>query len=262
MLPLTDIISNIIVFYSGGINSFFAAQRVIESYEKDKVRLVFTDTKQEDEDLYRFLVETSNYLDVPLTWLSEGRDVWQVMNDVRLLGNTKYDPCSRVLKRQYARSYIEKNFKWRNTLLVFGIDWSEDHRINSIRDHYFPYKCLFPLTQKPFNTYQYYFDRLLSMNISIPQLYKHGFTHNNCGGFCIKAGKAHFRRLLNNLPERYAYHEEQEQLLIKRLNKVGRIGILRHTVKGRKTYITLQQFREMEETEEEKEDVGNCGCFT
>ena len=46
-----------IVFFSGGISSFFTAKRVAEKYGKERTRLLFTDTLYEHEDLYEFLKE-------------------------------------------------------------------------------------------------------------------------------------------------------------------------------------------------------------
>lgn len=67
-----------VVMYSGGIGSWAAAKRVIEKRGTDNVILLFTDTMIEDEDLYRFLHETSNQFGCELVWLSDGRDPWQV----------------------------------------------------------------------------------------------------------------------------------------------------------------------------------------
>ena len=54
-----------VVSYSGGLDSFIAAHRVVEKYGPEDVRLFFMDTKTEDEDLYRFLDETSRFLNCP-----------------------------------------------------------------------------------------------------------------------------------------------------------------------------------------------------
>ena len=70
-----------IVSYSGGLSSFLCALRVQE--EQGDPVLLFLDTKTEDEDLYRFLDDTSKFMDVEVTTVADGRDVWQVFNDVR-----------------------------------------------------------------------------------------------------------------------------------------------------------------------------------
>jgi 3'-phosphoadenosine 5'-phosphosulfate sulfotransferase (PAPS reductase)/FAD synthetase len=55
-----------IVMYSGGKASWLAAYKVKEAYPEDLIQLVFTDTKTEDEDLYRFLEEGAEALELPL----------------------------------------------------------------------------------------------------------------------------------------------------------------------------------------------------
>ena len=95
-----------IISYSGGLGSFAAAKLAVEKYGQKNCCLVFTDTKTEDEALYRFLNETAKALGVELKILADGRDIWGVFNDVRFMGNSRIDPCSRVLKRELFRKWI------------------------------------------------------------------------------------------------------------------------------------------------------------
>lgn len=86
----------------------------------------------------------------------------------------------------------------------------------------------------------------------------------NCGGFCVKAGQAHFKHLLETRPEVYDMHERAEQRLIRKLglNHKGFIKIQRNNVIH---YYTMRQFRELLESrrvEVDKLDVGGCGCFS
>jgi hypothetical protein len=88
-----------------------------------------------------------------------------------------------------------------------------------------------------------------------------GFQHNNCGGFCIKAGQAHFARLLHKMPERYAFHEEQEQKF--RREKGKDVAILRDRIGGDTKPMTLQAFREGIQSGGlfDQDDEGGCNCF-
>ena len=70
-----------VIMYSGGKASWLAAHLVANKYSESDVKLLFTDTKTEDEDLYRFLYEGAEALDLPLVHLSEGRDIWEVFKD-------------------------------------------------------------------------------------------------------------------------------------------------------------------------------------
>ena len=104
-------------------------------------------------------------------------------------------------------------------------------------------------------------ENLVSDGIEIPRLYRLGFSHNNCGGFCFRAGVGHFKNLLEEMPDRYKYHEQKEQELLQYLNRKD-ISILRRTRKGIKKNITLKQLRtENNFTQDELFDIGGCGCF-
>ena len=53
--------------------------------------------------------------------------------------------------------------------------------------------------------------RFAELEIDIPRLYKEGFKHNNCGGFCVKAGMGQFAHLYKVNPRRYLEYENKEQ---------------------------------------------------
>jgi hypothetical protein len=101
---------------------------------------------------------------------------------------------------------------------------------------------------------------LRAEGIEPPRLYRLGFAHNNCGGFCVKAGQGHFALLLEAMPERYAYHERREQELRDHLGKD--VAILRDRHGGETRPLTLREFRERRQAGEPCDlfDIGGCGC--
>ena len=129
-----------VVMYSGGIGSYFAAKRVVEKENIDDIILLFTDTLTEDEDLYRFINETTKEIGATFIRLCEGRDVWQVFKDSRYIGNSRIAPCTRILKQEPARKWIKHNFKPDEVTLYVGIDWTEIHRLDKIKKNWSPYK--------------------------------------------------------------------------------------------------------------------------
>ena len=247
-----------IVSYSGGLGSFASAHLTLQKH-KD-VELIFTDTKTEDEDLYRFIDETVKALGCKYTVLADGRDIWQVFNDVKFHGNSRIDPCSRVLKRELFRKHVEKNFDPKDTTIVFGIDHREAHRMEAIQRNWSPWLTEAPLTTTKLER-EDILDILDGLKIEPPRLYEMGFAHNNCGGFCVKTGQKQMKMLLEKMPERYAWHEEQQEKLFKNLGKEH--GFIRRTVDGELKYLSLKQFRELLQSGE-KADMFNqegCGCF-
>ena len=248
-----------IVSYSGGLGSFMTAYKVAQKVDKEDIVLLFTDTKTEDEDLYRFLEETSTYFDIPITTIADGRDVWEVFNDVSFMGNNRIDPCSRVLKRELARKWMEAHHPPEESMLYFGIGWDEIHRMDAIKKNWEPYTTAAPLVDEPTDRRDI-IKVLDSIGIKPPRLYELGFAHNNCGGFCVKTGQAQFLALLNAFPDRYRHHEEAQEKLFE---KIGHHGFIRITINKEKHYFSLRQFRRYVEGGGQIDmfDVGGCGCF-
>lgn len=289
-----------VIFYSGGIGSYATAQRVIEREGKENVTLLFTDTKMEDDDLYRFIDESVKHLGCEYIYLADGRTPWEVFEDTKFLGNSRLAKCSHVLKQKVADDYIKEHYKphkpdyilekinkgkeiiylqdesekekrkleWERderlpAILYLGIDWTESHRQAAPIYNYAPYEVRFPMCDEPYIDKQQMIQDLEDIGIRQPRLYELGFAHNNCGGFCVRAGQGHFKNLLDKLPERYKEHEEKEQYMRDLLGKD--VSILRKQKDGVRYNVTLREFREDVEKNDEKNvdmcDIGGCGCF-
>jgi 3'-phosphoadenosine 5'-phosphosulfate sulfotransferase (PAPS reductase)/FAD synthetase len=244
-----------VVSFSGGVCSFWAAARVIEKHGAANTTLLFADTLIEDEDLYRFNREASAYLGVPITRIADGRNPWEVMRDVRMIANSAIDPCSKHLKRQLLDRWHREHCLEMTTTIYLGLDWTEGHRLKRTRAALAPWNVEAPMMWEPFWDKTRMFCELTKIGIEPPRLYKMGFPHNNCGGFCVKAGQAHFAHLLRTMPDRYRWHEEQEA---KMRELVGDHSIIR--MKGQP--VSLREFRELIEAGKEYDPLewGGCGC--
>ena len=248
-----------VVQYSGGIGSWGAARRTIERFGAENTTLLFADTQIEDEDLYRFLNQTEADLGIEITRIADGRNPWEVFRDVKFIGNTRIDPCSKVLKRDLLRDYIEEHFDPADTTIVLGIDWTEIHRLERAAPRWEPWELWAPLCEAPYIDKDELLANLTAKGIAIPRLYTLGFPHNNCGGFCVKAGQAQFAKLLEEFPERYKRHEEEEAETITVLGKD--VAILRDRRGG--TTKPMKTFRERlgkDHDDYDAEEWGGCGC--
>lgn len=230
-----------VAHYSGGLSSHLAAHRAIEEYGVDNVTLLFADVKGEDDDLYRFIREGSSVLGAKLVTVSDGRTIWQVMRDERFLANSRVDPCSRVLKREVLDRWVAENAP--DAVHVVGYTACETGRAERLRTKYGG-RIRFPLMEPPTITKAQVLPefRELFPDIAPPCLYLMGAEHNNCGGACVKAGHAHFRWLLENLPDKYAEWEREEESMRQFLDRD--VSILKDRRGGEARTITLRQFRE------------------
>lgn len=251
-----------VVMFSSGAGSWAAARRVADTYGTANLYLVFSDVLGEDEDNYRFLKEAAADIGGELVWLKEGRTIWEVFRDNRFLGNTRLANCSKFLKQQPARAWLDEHCDPRSTTVYVGIDWSETHRLPAVQRSYEPFEAKAPLTEPPYVEKRDVLSALRARGIEPPRLYELGFAHANCGGGCVRAGQGQFAHLLKVLPERYAEWETNEQSLREHLD--ADVAILRDRTGGTLVPLTLRTFRERMEAGGEQLDlldIGGCGCF-
>jgi hypothetical protein len=233
-----------------------------------------------------------------LVHLKDGRDIWQVFKDDSFLGNSRLANCSKFLKQRPARVWLEANCDPASTTLYVGIDWSEEHRLGGVRlayahglegcyrgrckslwgrtgerhegpgchrllGHDKQWQVEAPLCSPPYTDKAAILADLRQRGIEPPRLYALGFEHANCGGGCVRAGHGQFAHLLEVMPERYAWWEQQEQELRDHLGKD--VTILRDRAGKTTTPLTLRAFRERHEAAPEQTDMfdlaGCGGCF-
>ena len=250
-----------LVFYSGGIASWATAKRVAKKHGTKNLKMLFTDTLIEDADLYRFLDESAVNVGGELIKIADGRTPWEVFKDVRLLGNSRLDPCSRILKREMATNWVKEHYPNPDDVVLYiGMNWDEEHRYKRSAQFWKPYEVQATLLDKPHLMKDDMITWLNREGIKQPRLYDLGFPHNNCGGGCIKAGQAHFRHLLKTLPDVYAEWEEEEEKMRQFLGKD--VTILRYQENNERKNITLKQLRNRDESQIDLFEWGGCGCFS
>lgn len=247
--------------FSSGKGSWAATRRWADQHGTDGLTLLFADTNTEDQDNYRFLEEAAADIGAPLVRLSDGRDVWQVFRDERMIGNTRLSTCSRALKQRPARRWLDEHAS-PDAVVIVGIDWTEEHRLAAISRNYAPRRVAAPLCEPPYLEPEQIAAALADRGIRPPRLYGLGFAHANCGGFCVRAGQGQFVQLLRTFPERYAHHEAEEEAVRSMLGKD--VAILRDRRGGQTRPLTLRALRERAQSTPEQVDmldVGGCGCF-
>lgn len=166
-----------------------------------------------------------------LYWLADGRTPWEVFRDTRFVGNTRADPCSRVLKRELVRDWLHARFEPGECTVYLGLDALEVARVDRARPYWAPYDLQAPLCEpavvdgrRVLPTKEDMRAEAEASGLEPSELYREGFPHSNCGGFCVKAGHAHFEMLLRRHPRRYDWHARQEEA---RRAELGDVAVLR-----------------------------------
>lgn len=248
------------ISFSGGLGSAVSALAAHEA--GFEFTLLFADTKIEDEDLYRFVDDVSSAVGVPVTRLCDGRTPWQVFEDKRYIGNTRTAHCSSELKTKPIKTWLDQNAAVDEPL-VLGMDWSEQDRIDRAVARWSPRPVISLLNE--LNVWRPDYAKILArFSIKPPRLYDLGFTHNNCGGFCVKAGKKQFALLKNVFPERYAFHAAEMDRVMQSIGSTAR-PFLRHTHNKTTQYLTLNEYEKVlvaGADQQEDFDFAGCGCFT
>lgn len=229
--------------------------------------------------------------DIPeLAWIADGRSPWDVFFDEKVIGNTRIDPCSKILKRELGLSWITANCDPSVTALIFGIGWDEEHRFRTdrpdpktgkhrgVQPRYselgWPHVEA-PLLSKPWLTDIDLRAWARLEGLPVSPSYGEGFDHDNCGGGCVKAGEGPWAHFLNVRPDSYRIWEGHEVAF-----NASRPGRRRQTVlapervvgtddKGRPIYkrvpISLTEFREQIEAGAQIDlfsgQRGCGGCF-
>jgi hypothetical protein len=247
------------ISFSGGLGSAISA---ILAYEHGlDFNLIFADTLIEDEDLHRFNLEISQAVDKKIITLTDGRTPWDVYIDKRWIGNTRTAHCSTELKTKPIRQWLDAN-ALPDDPLVLGMDQSELDRLARAQKNWGrPVISLI----NDYKMWRPSWDaKLAEYGIERPRMYKAGYEHNNCGGFCCKAGLVQFERLYRNNPDRFAYHEKEMSRAMGAIGETAR-PFLRQSRDGEIQYLTLQDFREGIESQTMELPMfseAGCGCFT
>lgn len=249
-----------VVMFSGGVGSWVAAKRVAEEHGTEDLTLLFADTLIEDADTYRFLREAADNVGGQFVRIADGRTPWEVFRDVRYLGNTRADPCSLHLKRDLCDRWLEEHRDPSDTVVYVGVDWSEAHRYERLRERKLPWVYKAPMCDPPYLTKDEMHEWAEREGLAKQRLYRLGMPHANCGGGCVKMGHGGFARLYYADPCRFAEWEANEEAM---RDLLGDVSILRDRRGGETTPLTLRGLRKRLDAGGQVDmfDIGGCGCM-
>ncbi len=208
-----DVRAQFAVSLSGGVPSAVAAEEVIKRYGRSNTLLWFADTQEEDPDLYRFLGDCMQRWGGVLYWYIDGRRPLDVSEEQKLIPCNLIAPCSFKLKVRPYRDFIQAMPEL--PVVVIGLEPHEKKRLVSTCASYAKAipaaRVEYPLCWEPQEHRSLLEVCRQDWGIEPPLLYALGFSHNNCGGSCVRAGLREWVRLGYYFPERYAAREAWEQ---------------------------------------------------
>jgi 3'-phosphoadenosine 5'-phosphosulfate sulfotransferase (PAPS reductase)/FAD synthetase len=165
-----------IVFYSMGICSTYIACRMRD--EGSSPICLFSDTKREDVDTYRFGWEVAKRWDLEVHEASNGMDLWEWFRTRKMIPARQLAACSIDFKIKPAQSWLTKSVE--SGRVAYGYDINEQERAERTMERW-PYpnlKVWFPLMEWGVEKAEC-FGYFMQHEVAAPRVYAH-FQHANC----------------------------------------------------------------------------------
>jgi 3'-phosphoadenosine 5'-phosphosulfate sulfotransferase (PAPS reductase)/FAD synthetase len=198
----------IVCWWSGGITSAVACLKTIEIYGRDKCRVIFIDTHNEDRDTYRFIKDCEVLYGLPIESITSKKhksvkDVWYKYNSLNVANGAV---CSSEMKRRVRETW-EKENKWDHQ--VFGFELDEVKRVRGLVLNHSHTKPIFPLMMFGL-TKKDCIKIIQDTGIRPPRMYELGFHNNNCFGKsdtslggCVQGGIGYWQKMAREYPEKF-----------------------------------------------------------
>jgi len=199
----------IICWWSGGIASAVACFIAMETFGVDNCRFIMIDTKNEDDDSYRFKADCEKWYNKEIetiTAVGDGKkygsieDVWYQHNSLNVAHGAI---CSSELKRQVRLDFQRKN-AIKHQVFGFDFDKRESNRALNIKKNHPSCKPIFPLWMYGY-TKRDCIRIIENAGIEIPNAYKSGFSNNNCiKTGCVQGGIGYWKLYKDRFPVRFS----------------------------------------------------------
>ncbi|WP_142018704.1 phosphoadenosine phosphosulfate reductase domain-containing protein [Chryseobacterium aquifrigidense] len=228
--------NDIVCWFSGGVTSAVAIYLCIQIFGLDRCRIIFIDTKNEDDDTYRFLKDCEKWYGKNIEWLSneEYDNIEEVWYKYKGLNFAHGAICSSELKRA-VRLYFEKHNYF--VMQDFGFDIKEPKRAENMTNNYPNSKCVYPLLMFGWSKKRC-IEELQNEGIKIPRAYEWGFHNNNClKTGCVQGGIGYWQLYGRTFPDRfYRMAEIEHELTSLKGRPVTMLRIQKGTGKNKQVF--------------------------
>lgn len=154
----------------------------------DEIIIAYCKVQEEHDDNDRFFKECEEWFGHPITVLMNefyGGSIYSVF-EKNYMRTPAGSPCTRALKKQ-----VREKFQRHGDTHVFGYTVEEEERANRFIDSNNEIETWWPLIDKNI-TKENCLAMVKNAGIELPEMYKLGYEHNNCGGSCVKGGMGYW----------------------------------------------------------------------
>lgn len=201
-----------IAWWSGGVTSAVTCWYMIKLFGLENVRVIFIDTRNEDDDTYRFKLDCEKWYGccietIASTEYESIEDVWYKHLSLNVATGAI---CSTKLKREVREDW-QKHNEWLSQ--AFGFDLKEAKRALSMSLNYPTVKAVYPLM---------YYGLLKKdcakivqdVGIELPRMYQLGFQNNNCFKTgCVQGGIGYWQLMRELFPDKFFAMAKREHEL-------------------------------------------------
>ena len=205
MICNADLISPhqpVIAWWSGGVTSAVTCKLCINWFGLENVRVVFIDTKNEDDDTYRFLKDCEKWygLEIEIITSEKYTSIKEVWDKHLSLNVANGAICSTMLKRRVREKFEKSNpFSFQ----AFGFEITEINRAKSMKMNYPKVKPIFPLIAEIIDKNQA-IKIVQDAGLQVPYMYTLGYNNNNCFKTgCVQGGIGYWQKIKREQPEKY-----------------------------------------------------------
>ena len=195
----------VLVWFSCGAASACAAKVTLEQYPDAEI--LYCDTlKHEHPDNRRFMADCERWLGKSIKLLKSEtyEDIFDVFDKTGWLVGPGGARCTAELKRA-----VREKYQRLGDVHVFGMSVDEAKRIARFEEDNPELYLLWPVRDAGM-TKQDCLNMLMRAGIELPEMYKLGYTNNNCIG-CVKGKKGYWNKIRVDFPEAFDRMVSQER---------------------------------------------------
>lgn len=213
-LPMNN--KTIVCWWSGGITSAVACKIAIDIFGIDSCRVIMIDTKNEDEDTYRFKRDCENWYGKSIEVITEIGHEYESIQDVwkkhKSLNVATGAICSTQLKRRVREKWQSEN-AYDHQVFGFEFDRKEFNRADALSKNHPKAKGIYPLLMMGYDKDKC-LDVVKNAGIEIPRMYKLGFRNNNCFKTgCVQGGIGYWQKMKIDFPDKFNDMADMEHQL-------------------------------------------------